>query len=74
VGKLPLAGRGAIGPTGMAFVVAPSPKRLVDLRVAPGGNALYTVDIGAFMVVPTAIGPVARPFPKTGVVWRVKAG
>ena len=62
----------ALGPPGpFQYVVTPAPKRPVDVRFSPDGNALYVVDIGAITALPAGAGPMARAFPKTGVVWRI---
>jgi glucose/arabinose dehydrogenase len=42
------------------------PRRLLDVRFSPDGNALYIADFGAM-----AIQAGAVPVPKTGVIWRV---
>lgn len=42
------------------------PRRLLDVRFAPDGNALYIADFGAM-----AIQAGAVPVPGTGVIWRV---
>jgi glucose/arabinose dehydrogenase len=62
----------ALGPAGpWQFVLTPGPKRPVDVRFSPSGDALYVVDIGGLVALPAGAGPMARPFPKTGVVWRI---
>jgi hypothetical protein len=43
----------------------------VDVKFAPDGLSLFVVDVGAMTDVPTALGPVPRPFPGTGVVWHI---
>jgi glucose/arabinose dehydrogenase len=60
----------SLGPTLLEHVETAGPKRPVDVVFAPGGDAMYVVDMGAFMVLPTAT-PMVRPFPATGVVWRI---
>jgi glucose/arabinose dehydrogenase len=42
------------------------PRRLLDVRFSPDGNALYIADFGAM-----AIQAGAAPVPGTGVIWRV---
>ena len=61
----------ALGPQGMEYVATAGPKRPVDVRFSRDGETLYVVDIGAMAIVQTAIGPAPRPFPRTGVVWRI---
>ena len=46
--------------------VTAGPRRLVDVRFAPGGGALYIADFGSMVV---AEGP--KPIPGTGVIWRI---
>ncbi len=65
------AKKGALGPKGMEYVVTAGPRRPVDVRFSTDGNALYVVDVGAVAILSTATGPAPRPFPGTGVVWRV---
>jgi glucose/arabinose dehydrogenase/uncharacterized membrane protein len=65
------AKKSALGPKGMEYVATAGPRRPVDVRFSPDGNTLYVVDIGAMAIIPTAAGPVPRPFPRTGVVWRI---
>ena len=65
------AKRSALGPKGMEYVVTAGPRRPVDVQFSPDGNALYVVDVGAMAILPTATGPVPRPFPGTGTVWRI---
>lgn len=52
------------------FVTTPGPKRIVDVRFSPSGDALYVVDLGAMAVLPTAL-PTLRPIPTSGVIWRI---
>lgn len=61
----------ALGPKGFEYVATAGPKRPVDVKFAPDGLSLFVVDFGALAAVPTAAGPAPRPFPGTGVVWRV---
>lgn len=65
------AKKDAQGPKGMEYVVTPGPRRPVDVRFSPKGDALYVVDVGAMAILSTAAGPAPRPFPRTGVVWRI---
>lgn len=54
----------------MEYVTTPGPKRPVDVRFSREGDALYIADIGAIMVYPSAT-PSVRPFPGSGVIWRI---
>lgn len=65
--------RESLGPKGFEHVSTAGPRRPVDVRFSPGGEALYVADIGALTMIPTEIGPKPRPFPGTGVVWRIIA-
>ncbi len=60
-----------LGPKGMEYVTTAGPRRPVDVRFSPDGKALYVVDVGSVAVLSTATGPAPRPFPGSGVVWRV---
>jgi glucose/arabinose dehydrogenase len=62
---------GAEGPKGFEYVVTPGPKRPVDVRFSPDGNALYVADVGAITSLVGAAGPTVLAFPGTGVVWRI---
>jgi glucose/arabinose dehydrogenase len=55
----------------MEYVATAGPKRPVDVRFSRDGESLYVVDFGAMAVIKTAIGPVPRPFPNTGAIWRI---
>ena len=61
----------ARGPKGLEYVTTAGPKRLVDVRFTPSGDALYVVDIGPIHFEEGAEGPKPVAFPGTGVVWRV---
>jgi glucose/arabinose dehydrogenase len=61
----------ALGPPGLEYVETAGPKRLVDLRFTPFGDALYVVDIGPIHYVRGGDGPEAQAFPGTGVIWRI---
>jgi glucose/arabinose dehydrogenase len=61
----------ALGPQGMEYVVTPAPKHPVDVQFSPDGNAMYIADIGALSVFLAGPAPFPRPFPGTGVIWRV---
>ena len=61
----------SLGPQGWEYVVTAGPRRPVDVRFSADGRSLYVVDVGAMAIVSTAIGPTPRPFPGTGVVWRI---
>ena len=60
-----------LGPKGMEYVVTAGPRRPVDVLFSPDGNSLYVVDVGAMAIVSTAAGYTPRPFPHTGIVWRI---
>ncbi len=61
----------ALGPKDMEYVLTAGPKRPVDVKFSPAGDALYVVDIGAVAFVTSGTGPTPRPFPGSGVVWRI---
>ncbi|MBI2806704.1 MAG: PQQ-dependent sugar dehydrogenase [Planctomycetes bacterium] len=65
------AKKSALGPKGLEYVTTAGPRRPVGVRFSPDGKALYVVDLGALAITTTAIGPTPRPFPRTGVVWRI---
>lgn len=44
----------------------PGPRRLIDVRFSPRGDALYVVDFGAVFMTPEP-----RAVPGSGVVWRI---
>lgn len=62
---------GALGPRGAEYVATSAPKHPVDVRFSPDGNALYVADLGAFAVYLAGPAPFPRPFPGTGVIWRI---
>jgi glucose/arabinose dehydrogenase len=62
----------ALGPEGpFQYALTQGPKRPVDVRFSPDGNALYVVDVGAIIALPAGAGPMVQAFPKTGAVWRI---
>jgi glucose/arabinose dehydrogenase len=61
----------ALGPKGFEYVTTAGPRRPVDVRFSPDGKTLYVVDVGSVALLSTATGPTPRPFPGSGVVWRV---
>lgn len=61
----------ALGPPGLEYVRTAGPKRLVDLRFSPEGDALYVVDIGPIHYVKGEHGPTPIAFPLTGVLWKI---
>jgi glucose/arabinose dehydrogenase len=61
----------AMGPPGYETVATTGPRRLVQARFSPDGEALYIIDFGAMAAFPAGGGPVVHPFPGTGVMWRV---
>lgn len=65
------ARQSALGPQGAEYVATAGPRRPVDVAFSKDGKDLYVVDIGAMAIVSTAAGPMPRPYPGTGVVWRV---
>lgn len=65
------AKQSVLGQKGFEYVTTAGPRRPVDVRFSPDGGALYVVDIGAMAVISTAAGPAPRPFPMTGVIWRI---
>jgi glucose/arabinose dehydrogenase len=46
--------------------VTPGPRRLVDVRFTPNGQALYIADFGTMV-----IEGQPKPVPGTGVIWRI---
>lgn len=65
------AKKSALGPKGMEYVATAGPRRPVDVQFSQDGDTLYVVDVGAMAIIPTATGPVPRPFPGSGVIWRI---
>lgn len=65
------ARRDRLGPEGYEYAVTSGPKRPVEARFSPDGEALYVVDFGALVGFPAGAGPAVRPIPGTGVVWRI---
>ena len=61
----------ALGPKDLEYVMTAGPRRPVGLRFSPQGDALYVVDIGAVVFMRSGTGPTPRPYPGTGVVWRI---
>ena len=61
----------AMGPKGKEYVLTAGPKRLVDVRFSPHGDALYVVDIGPIDYLSGVNGPTPKAFPGTGVIWRI---
>lgn len=51
-------------------VTTPGPKRIVDVRFSPEGDALYVADLGAMLIYPTP-EPRPHPYPASGVIWRI---
>jgi glucose/arabinose dehydrogenase len=62
---------GYVGERGLQYVATPGLRRPIDVVFAPRGEAMYVVDLGAAVVLNTAAGPIPRPFPATGAVWRI---
>lgn len=65
------ARQSALGPQGAEYVATAGPRRPVDVVFSKDGKNLYVVDVGAMAIISTAAGPMPRPYPGTGVVWRV---
>jgi glucose/arabinose dehydrogenase len=61
----------ALGPAGYEYAVTAGPKRPVDVRFSPDGASLYVIDFGAMAGFAAGAGPAVRPFPGTGVLWRI---
>ncbi len=51
---------------GQGESVTAGPRRLLDVRFSPNGDALYVVDFGTMVVADKP-----KPVPGTGVVWRI---
>lgn len=47
------------------------PRHPVEARFSPDGEVLYIVDIGVIGFELAGAGPFPRPYPGTGVIWRV---
>ncbi|GGK19367.1 hypothetical protein GCM10008955_10980 [Deinococcus malanensis] len=62
---------GSLGPRGAEYISTPGPKHPVDVRFSPDGSAMYIADIGALTFRLAGAGPFPRPFPGTGIIWRV---
>lgn len=60
-----------LGPPGLEYVATAGPRRPIDVRFSPSGDSLYVVDFGAVGTVQTALGTTPRPYPGTGVLWRI---
>ena len=60
------SGEKAQGGGGKKESVSSGPRRLVDVRFSPKGDALYVVDFGAMTV-----DQKPHPVPRTGVIWRI---
>jgi glucose/arabinose dehydrogenase len=61
----------ALGPQGYEHVATAGPRRPVDVRFSPDGDSMYVVDFGALATFPAGAGPLAHPYPGSGVLWRV---
>jgi glucose/arabinose dehydrogenase len=61
-----------LGAAGFEHVTTPGPKRPVDVRFSPEGDALYVVDFGAIVLdgSPAAL-PRAHPISGSGAIWRI---
>src|SRR6185503_8994931 len=60
-----------LGKPPLEYVTTPGPKRPVDVRFSPEGDALYVADLGAVVVYPT-MTPTPHPFAGSGVIWRIR--
>jgi glucose/arabinose dehydrogenase len=63
--------RQALGATGSEHTLTQGPRHPIDVKMTPDGQALYVVDFGAMAFYPAGAGPVAHPYPGSGVLWRV---
>lgn len=61
----------ALGPRGFEHVATAGPKRPIDMKISRRGDAMYVADLGAVAEISTSIGAMPRPYPGTGVVWRI---
>lgn len=61
----------SLGPEGMEYVTTSGPRRPIEAKFSPDGDALYIVDIGVIYGTPAAAGPFPMPRPGTGVIWRI---
>jgi glucose/arabinose dehydrogenase len=61
----------ALGPEGAEYISTRGPRHPMEAFFSPDGTSLYIVDIGALDVHLAGAGPFPRPYPRTGVVWRV---
>jgi len=61
----------ALGPPGFEYVATSGPKRPIDVRFSPEGDALYVADLGAIGVKPSRT-KTPHPFGGTGVIWRIR--
>lgn len=62
----------ALGPQGSEYLLTAGPKHPVDVRFSPDGRSMYVVDLGALDVHLAGAGPFPRPFPGSGVIWRIR--
>jgi glucose/arabinose dehydrogenase len=51
--------------------ITPGPRRPVEARFSPAGDALYVTDIGVIDFAVGGAGPFPLPVPGTGVIWRI---
>ncbi len=61
----------ALGPPGYEYVATAGPKRPMDVRFSKDGQAMYVADFGGLAGFAAGAGPVVRPFPSSGVIWRI---
>jgi glucose/arabinose dehydrogenase len=61
----------ASGPPGFQNYATMGFRTPVECRFSPDGQSLYVVDIGAIYFGNASAGPLTRPNPRSGVLWRI---